>query len=349
MAKSKDSKSKLNILVTGGAGFLGKAIVAELLDPSSPISLNELRVLDIKEYQGTKNDRIQYIKGDICNYSDINPACEGIDLVIHSAAIVDWGTKSETEVYRVNFVGTENIIRACQENKITKLVYTSSLDVVIDGKPLVNIDESQAYPKKHPNMYCRSKYLAEKLILENHNEALKTCVLRPSDIYGEADPYHIQPWINMAKGGFYTRIGNGTAKSQHVYVRNIAYAHVLAAKALIENNSKVFGKAYFITDSPGTNFFTFFDKIVVGAGYKIWPKNFWLPRWLAHSLGAVSESIAMAVRPIKHYNPKLSRFAVLYTCTDFTFRSEKAKHDFGFTPRYSKEEALEKTVNFFKK
>ena len=220
---------------------------------------------------------------------------------------------------------------------------------VISGKHLVNIDESQGYPEKHPNMYCKSKFLAEKLVMEENSEELMTCVLRPSDIYGENDPYHIQPLINMAKNGFYIRIGDGTAKSQHVYVRNIAWAHILAAKALTQNNQTICGNAYFITDAPGSNFFKFFDQIVIQAGYKIWPKNLWLPRWLAYIMGSVSEFIAIVMRPIKYYNPKLSRFAVMYTCTEFTFNSEKAKQDFGFMPKYTINEAIKNTVGYFKK
>jgi len=350
MTNSKLSDNiKLNVLVTGGSGFLGKAIVREFLDAKSPVLLNELRILDLKDYEGSSDERIHYLKGDICHYDDISRACRGIDIVIHTAAIVDWGTRSEKEVYDTNFTGTQNVISACKENKVTMLVYTGSLDAVITGSPLVDIDESQPYPEKHLNMYCRSKCLSEILVLAENGEKLRTCALRPSDIYGENDPYHMPPLIDMAKGGFYVRIGNGDAKNQHVYVRNMAWAHVLAAKALVEKNPKIAGNAYFITDGPAANFFTFFDEIVTASGYKIWPRNLRLPRGLTYFLGTVSEYLAMLIRPIKHYNPRLSRFAVMYTCTDFTFTSEKASRDFGFAPKYSREEAFKNTVNFFKK
>jgi nucleoside-diphosphate-sugar epimerase len=55
------------------------------------------------------------------------------------------------------------------------------------------------------------------------------------------------------------------------------------------------------------------------------------------------------VRPIKHYNPKFSRFAVIYTCTDFTFSAKKAANDFGFIAKYNLEEALHKTITYYKK
>jgi sterol-4alpha-carboxylate 3-dehydrogenase (decarboxylating) len=153
----------------------------------------------------------------------------------------------------------------------------------------------------------------------------------------------------MAKTGFYVRLGNGKSKCQHVYVGNMAYAHVLAANALLQNNEKVLGKAYLITDGPGSNFFTFFDKIVSGAGYKIFPKNLWIPRPVAFAMGSISEFLAWLVSPVKKYNPKFSRFAVIYTCTDFTFNSNRAKTDFGWEPKYSTPEAIEKTIYFYKK
>ena len=152
----------------------------------------------------------------------------------------------------------------------------------------------------------------------------------------------------MAKGGFYVRLGNGKSRSQHVYVGNIAHAHLLAAKALLDSNSAVAGNAYFITDGPGSNFFSFYDRIIEEAGYKIWPKELWVPKRFAMVLGVLSEAFAILVRPVKRYTPKMSRFAVIYTCTDFTFNSEKAKRDFGFEPKYSREEAFERTVNYYR-
>ncbi|MDX2430020.1 MAG: hypothetical protein QNK35_03740, partial [Bacteroides sp.] len=90
------------------------------------------------------------------------------------------------------------------------------------------------------------------------------------------------------------------------------------------------------------------DSIVEGIGYKIRPKNLWLPRWFAYSLGCISESIAFILRPIRKYSPKMSRFAVVYTCTDYTFSSDKARKDFNFVPKYSSTVAFDRTVDYFK-
>jgi nucleoside-diphosphate-sugar epimerase len=337
----------ITVLVTGGSGFLGKAIVRALLDNDTLLKVKMIKVLDISAIP-LSDPRVSCIKGDVRNYNDILSSCEGCDLVIHSAAIVDWGTKSDEEILAVNYGGTKNVIKACKESGVKYLIYTSSLDAVYSGKPLRNVDENHPYPARHETTYCKSKYLSEKLVLDENSEDLKTCVLRPSDIYGEDDPYHIGSLINMAKGGFYIRLGDGTSKCQHVYVENMAYAHILAANELLKENSRVTGQVYFITDGPGYNFFKFFDQIIIQAGYKIWPRNLWLPRGFAYFLASISELIALIVRPLKRYYPRFSRFAVTYTCTDFTFTSEKAKRDFGYHSKFKEQEAINRTVAFYK-
>ena len=338
-----------HIFLTGGSGFMGSRIVEELLSDDSPLKPLKITVFDMKPYHGIQSELIHFVQGSVCDYKAVEEASKNVDVVIHSAAIIDWGTKTRQEVLHINVEGTKNIIKACKVNNISCLVYTSSLDAVFTGSPLVDIDESQAYPETHATVYCESKKLAELAVLEAHSSTLKTCVLRPSDVYGEADPYHMDPLIDMAKSGFYVRLGNGKAKCQHVYVGNMAYAHVLAANALWTGNQKVEKEVYFITDSEGHNFFHFFDNIVEGAGYKIFPKNAWIPKKLAYAIGSMSEGIAVLFRPIKHYNPKFSRFAVTYTCTDFTYSSKKAFDDFNFQPKYSTEEALKRTIEFYSK
>lgn len=338
-------------LITGGAGFLGKAIVEELLAAWEESSLREIRIIDLCEPDATltKKPIITNIEGDIRDKHMLEEACKGVDVVIHVAAIVDWGTRTAKEVLDINVSGTKQVIVACIKNKVPYLIYTSSLDAIFNGTSMVNIDESVPFPKKPVNSYCESKKLAEEMVREANGEHLKTCILRPADIYGEADPYHVGSLIDMAKNGFYVRLGNGRSTCQHVYVRNVAYAHVLVAKAMINKNPSVEGNTYFITDGPGKNFFKFYDQVVDGAGYKVWPKNLWLPRWLAFSIGCMFEFLAWLIRPVKKFNPKFSRFAVVYTCSDFTFTADKARKDFNYVPKYSEAEAMNRTIAFYKK
>lgn len=349
MASEKTLHPGYNILLTGGTGFLGSSILGELLGVDTLLPVKQLRVLDLNPFKILSNPRITYIHGDVRDSALLATSCRDIDLIIHSAAIVDWGTKSREEIMSVNFQATLNLMDAAKANGVKAMVFTSSLDVLFDGKALRNVSEDTPYPESHSTSYCESKYLAELAVIEANGDSFKTCIIRPSDIYGEGDPYHIGSLIQMAKGGIYVRLGNGQSLCQHVYVGNVAHAHLGAAAALLKGQKGVDGQAFFITDGPGTNFFTFFDRFVEGAGYRIWPKNLWLPRWLAYSMGCVSEVVAFLWRPVKKYSPKMSRFAVSYTCTDYTFNSNKARKVFGFSPKYSKEEAFDRTVAYFSK
>ena len=339
----------INVLLTGGSGFLGKFIIEELLSPDPALPFKSLRIFDTVEYSGSSDRRIEFIKGDILDRKSLDDACKGLDVVLHSAAIVDWGTHPPEKVFAVNLQGTANVVNACKVNGIKALVFTSSLDAVFGGKPLVNINESIPYPSEYPNMYCRSKGEAEKLISAANCESLKTVSLRPADIWGEGDPFHIGSLLDMAKGGFYVRLGDGSSKSQHVYAGNMAVAHLQAAKSLLDGNRRISGQVYFITDSEAHNFFHFYDAVVAAAGFRIWPKNLWIPRPIAEILAAMTEFSAILIRPFKKINVKFSRFAVTYTCSDFTFSSENAIKDFGFKPKYSQEEAFRRTVEFYKK
>lgn len=361
---------KPRILLTGGSGFLGTAIAKELLSEDSPVKPAIIRIFDIKPYSGQPDPRIETVRGDVRDKTAVGLACRDIDLVIHAAAVVDWGTHSEDEVLSVNYEGTVNIIEACRLQGIRFLIYTSSLDAIYTGKAMRGIDESIPYPERHPNMYCESKCRGEKAVLEANGtptgkskepgdaenqesweaggrSRLLTCVLRPSDIYGEGDPFHIGSLVNMARGGFYVRLGNGKARSQHVYVGNMAWAHILAAARLMDG-SVPGGQVYFISDAPPSNFFHFFDRIVEASGYRIWPKNLWIPKPIAWTMGVMAEVFALLIRPFKNYTPKFSRFAVVYTCNDFTFETTRARDELGFIPKYSQEEAFRRTVESVK-
>ena len=84
------------------------------------------------------------------------------------------------------------------------------------------------------------------------------------------------------------------------------------------------------------------------SGQKIWPRNLWIPKSVGWCIGAMSEMIALMVRPIKYYNPNFSRFAVDYTCTDLTFTAEKAASRFGYENKYPVEDAVKRTIEYYR-
>ncbi len=343
------------LLITGGFGFIGQALVRELLRDNPVIDASEIRIFDIHSPTIISADpRVRFIKGDIRDYGALAVAMKGVDAVFHLASMVDWGTHKPQTVYEINTDGTAGALKASQEAGVSAFIHTSSLDAVITTKPLRNVDESIPYPARYPNAYCGSKAEAEKLVFAaNGQGGMRTVSLRPSSVWGEADPYHISALVNLAKSVPYVRIGDGSAVQQLVYVGNLAHAHLAACREILEaaaegHESTCSGKPYFITDGPAENFFHFFDRIVEKSGYQIRPANLWIPRRLMLLAGILAESLAWLIRPMVRWNPKVSRFAVNYTCNDFTYTSAAAERDFGFIPVYTIGQAMSRTIDWFR-
>lgn len=232
------------VLITGGADFLGQALVRELLGPETPVTPEEIRIFDIRPVFDIVGPRIRHVTGDVRDYEALRQVVRGAQIVFHLAAIVDWGTHPRKEVLSVNIGGTENVIRACVEEGVGILMYTSSENAIYTGKPIRDGSEDLPYPDRYPNAYCESKAVAERQVLSVSGDELRTVALRPAGIYGEGDPYHMPALIEMARKGLYARIGDGNARCQHVYVGNVAWAHVVAAHALRDGESPARGQVY---------------------------------------------------------------------------------------------------------
>ena len=335
------------ILITGGSGFLGRAVLRELAATSPVLSPCEIRILDLRppppdpEIAGLP---IVWMKGDICDPAAVATAVRGVDIVLHAAALVDWGTHPAAMVRQVNTTAVQTMVDACIAEKVRTLVYTSSLDAIFTGKPIVDADEDWPVPKSSSSNYGKSKAAAEQIVRGANGKELSTVVLRPSGIYGEWDPYHISNLAAQAKSGFYARIGNGRTRCMHIYVGNAAHAHLLAAKALHEGNRASAGKVYFLVDSPPKNFFVFLERILEKAGVRIWPKNLWIPGWVLYPFALAAEAAAFFLRPVVRIHPKLSRFAISYICNDFTLKGDRAAIDFGFLPKYTEDAAVERSA-----
>jgi nucleoside-diphosphate-sugar epimerase len=315
-------------LVIGGSGMLGFEIVRQLLGQGK-----QVRVLDLRPLPEPICD---FIQGDIRMPGDLRAACRDIEMVFQTAAAV-WDRRIPPRIYeQVNVEGNRRVIDACLETGIRRLVYTSTLDVVVEGsKPIVDGDESLPYPARLPrDPYCRSKILAERLVLASNGPELATCALRPVGMYGPRDRYHLGNVIRMARGGRFVRLGDGRARFSHVYSENAAFAHLLAARRLAPG-SPIAGQAYFIADHyPAMNLFDFMEPFLLALGLPIPRRR--IPYPAAMVLAAIAEVLA----PRSTFN----RFAVIQTCVDHTFVDGKAARELGYWPIVSKEEAFRRTV-----
>ena len=312
--------------------MLGRAIVSQLLEQGKTV-----RIIDIEP---AKDNHAQIIVGDIRDAAAVRKACDGVDTVLHSAAAV-WDPNLPPTIYEeTNVAGTKLIIDTCIQLGIPRLVYTSSMDVVMDGKHGHCLaDESAPYPTdtRKMNRYAYSKMMGEQAVIKANGPTFSTCALRLVGMYGPGDKYHLPNVLKNAKSGMNIRLGNGKAQFSHVFSGNAAHAHILAAKHLAPN-SPVAGQIYFITDHHSGNFFDFMNPYLEQLGIPVPRRS--IPRGLANVLGWFVEKFSA--------RSNFNRFTVYCVCVDHTFVHDKATRDFGYQPIFTAEEAFKITLEWLK-
>ena len=338
----------MGVRLTGGGGFLGGAILREAEKPGSGIA--SVRALDLDVCGVRSRPWVQAVEGDVTDPDCVGKACEGVDVVVHAAACVDWGQTTVEHLEATNVGGTENVLRACRENGVRGLVHTSTMDVVCGSSPVVDADETTPFPDVFTNDYARTKALAEERVLAADGPDLATCAVRPCGMYGEGDPYHVANVLRIAKeGSLPFRPGDGSARFEHVYVGNVAHAHLLAVKKILDPAAGIGGEAWFVTDdTPAVNFFDFMDPILDALGHPLPPRSRRMPYPVMLGMGALVEAAALLCRPFARIQPTLTRSSVRFVCHTHTFDGSKARRQLGYAPVYGEAEALERTIDWFR-
>ena len=315
------------VLVTGGGGFLGSAIVRLLVERG-----DRVRSFSRSFHPELASMGVEQIQGDIADKIVVENACKGIDTVFHVAAKPGvWGDYAD--YFKTNVIGTKNVIAACIKHKVTRLVYTSSPSVIFNGTDMEGVDESVPYPEKFHAHYPKTKAIAEQCVIKAASSHLMTITLRPHLIWGPRDN-HLVPRI-IKRATQLVRVGNGKNLVDTIYIDNAAYAHIQAADKL-EENHKLSGNVYFISQGKPIPLWEMIDNILKTAG--LTPVKRSISKNTAWMIGAVMEAF------YKLFNltgePKMTRFVAAELATSHWFDISAAKRDIGYTPLVSTEEGL---------
>lgn len=327
----------MKVLVTGGSGFLGKALCRKLQELGHTVSYlsrseaTELKSLDLKWFQG-----------DISNAAVTLAATKDQNAVFHTAALAGYWGKRE-DFFKTNVVGTENIINGCLKNHVPYLIFTSSPSIIFNGNDLENVNESIEYPEKHLCYYSETKCMAEKLILENNKNGLKTITLRPHLIWGPGDNHLIPRVIENAKNGKLKIVGKGLNKVDMIYIDNAVQGHIAAWQGLI-NLLPCDGKCYFISDDLPIELWPWVNNLL--KELSIPPISKKIPYRFAYFVGACLEIIYKTFQ-LKG-EPPLTRWLAQSLAKHHYFDCSNAKKDFNYRTVVSQEEALRRTINELK-
>ncbi len=321
--------TSITALVTGGGGFLGQAIVRRLLARGDHV--HTLQRGDYPELAalGAVNH-----SGDLTNYDAVAAATEGCDVVFHTAAKVGvWGRYRD--FFRCNVVGTRNVLAACRQHQVRRMVYTSSPSVVFDGGDGHQVNESAPYSKHFLSNYPKTKAMAESEVLSANDAGLRTVALRPHLIWGPGDRHLVPRIVNRARSGQLRLIGRGDNLVDITFIDNAVDAHLAAADRLLVPGACA-GKAYFISDGDPRPLRELIHRILAAA--QLPPVDRSLSPRVAYVLAGILEFIHASLR--LETEPVITRFVVQELATSHWFDLTAARHDLSYVPQVEFEEGM---------
>ena len=328
----------MKALVTGGGGFLGKAIVGRLLERGDSV-----RSLARGDYPELTALGVETLRGDLADRDVVMRALEGRDIVFHVAGKVSmWG---RYEDYRLtNLVGTDNVIAACRRHAVARLVYTSTPSVVHTGGDIEGADESLPYAKRFEGPYPETKAEAERHVLAANDDQLATVAIRPHLIWGPGDNQLMPRLLARARSGRMRYVGREDKLIDTLYVDNAADAHIAAGDRLAPGAACA-GKAYFVSQGDPWPASKITNALLAAAG--IPPVTRRLPVWFAYAIGSLAEATYRLLRI--ESEPPVTRFVVQQMAAANWYNISAARRDLGYEPRVSIEEGLAELRRHFER
>ncbi len=186
------------IFVTGGTGFIGSHLLYHLVKtgekvcalkrPGSSIWLTEKIFSYYSENPENELNKINWVEGDLNDYDSLIDALNDSKQVYHVAAVVSFHTNDKSEIIKTNVQGTANIVNACLELKVDRLLFVSSIGAL--GRAVANgiVNEETHFQTSSKNsVYSTTKYEAEKEVWRGVAEGLNAIVVNPSIVVGPGD------------------------------------------------------------------------------------------------------------------------------------------------------------------
>ncbi len=317
----------MKVLVTGGTGFTGKALVKRLVDEGH-------EVVSLEYQEGMKTEEIRswgakVVIGSVTDRAAVERCMDGVEVVQHLAAAFRELDVPNSYYDEVNVGGTQIVLEAAFAHKVKKFIYCSTCGVHgnVDNPPA---DENA--PIQPADYYQKTKYDAEPLVNEYCAKGMDTVILRPTAIYGPGDPERFQMIFKRVNKGVFPMFGDGKTFYHPLYIDNLVDAFMLAMEP-----GKGRGQAYLIGDEDYVSIETLVRKTAqaLGVAVKI-PHYPILPLMIA---GHVCETVC---KPFKITPPIFPR-RVDWFRQNRAFNISKAKRELGYQPKIGLDEGLKRT------
>ena len=322
----------MRVLVTGGTGFTGKALVRRLLDDG-----HQVVALDYKEGVKTQELRdwgARVVIGSVTDAEVVESCMEGVSVVHHLAAAFRELDVPNTYYDEVNVGGTRTVLEAARRHGVTKFVYCSTCGV--HGN-VENPPGDENAPINAADYYQQTKYEAEPVVLQYHAEGLPCVILRPAAIYGPGDPERFHMIFKRVAGGSFPMFGGGKTFYHPLYVDSLVDAFINA-----QEPGRGDGKAYLIADAE----YVTIEELVraVGRALDVDVKIRHLPIIPLIIAGHVCEKVCKPFR----ISPPIFPRRVDWFRQNRAFDISAARRDLGYDPKVGLDEGLRRTAEWYK-
>ena len=323
----------MRILVTGGNGFVGRHLISALHARGDSV-----RVLALPdENTGWLEHRgIAVHRGDIRRPEALVAPMEGVDAVVHLAAMMDvWRPMDD---YRsVNVGGTENVCRAALAAGASRVVHMSSSSVYGVGVGRV---ADETFPLKpfrdpYPITKAAADMAVQRMIAE---DGLPAVILRPDQIFGPGDHLHFGRMADRLRAGRSIIVGSGHNAVPFVYVTDVVHGLLIAL-----DHPRAVGHAYNITSDRPLTQRDLLHTIAGEVGAR--PPRVHIPYRALYAAGYAAERLA-AIGP-SWRRPPITRLGVAFFGTHNRFAIDKAKRELGYAPRVAVSDGIHLAATWY--
>jgi nucleoside-diphosphate-sugar epimerase len=327
----------ISALVSGATGFLGSYLLAKLREKGFRVRALARQTSNIA---GLVCSGVDISEGDVADRQSLRRAVAGQQLVFHTAGKVsDWG--SRREFWQANVEGTANVIAACREAGVKRLIHVSSLTVLGLPRSGVRVDEKTPPDDSVRDFYTISKIAGERLVREAHGSGgLETVVIRPGVIWGPGDTTILPRLAALLRRGRLVFIGRGANQLGLSHVENLSQGIILAALT-----PSAAGQIYHLTDGEEITARDAFCALAVALGVP--PPRFALPFPIVYFLAALLEWTARlknAATP-----PAFTRYGVRLVACDSRYDISKAQTELGYRPLLTFRQGIANLIPTFEK
>ena len=324
----------MKILVTGGSGMLGSAIL-RMFHQQHELHFTARNTVIAKQL-AEQFDVIPHIV-DLRDHSAVHAVCQGMDAIIHCAALSSpWG-KWEA-FYQANVDATKNLVSAANTHQISRFIHISSTSVYFDHQDRWNIRETDAIASHWCNDYAHTKYLSELEAIKGQSKAI---ILRPRGIFGPNDRAIIPRVLKAIKNNTLLLPSGRNPVVDLTYVDNVAHAAMLACT---QADRLQHGDVFNISNNEPMPIETVLQALCVGLNLKVTLQS--LPYGVVSPLLKLSEQIR---RRLPHQpEPRLTSYSAGLFNYHQTLDISKAKQTLNYQPLFSIQEGIQQYANWSK-